>query len=79
MTNTIGGDFVEGVQGRYFIPLFLPMIVAFSNGLIPHLLKKKNQDTVREKFRRILNASVYGWSAFCGVFTLMIVVLRYWI
>ena len=79
VTNTIGGDFVEGVQGRYFIPLFLPMIVAFSNGLIPHLLKKKNQDTVREKFRRILNASIYGWSALCGVFTLMIVVLRYWI
>lgn len=80
ITGTIGGDIVKGVQGRYFIPIFMPLCLVFSNRLLSLTARKRkvNEEKVAMIQRR-LDYAAYLWSFMCGVFTVLFVMLRYWI
>lgn len=66
---SIGLDYVEGVQGRYFIPLFLWAIILFSN---QRLESKVRLDDIFTKL-------VIGVSIYSMFITLLCILLRYWI
>lgn len=79
--NRIGTDYVEGVQGRYFIPLFLPLMIPFSNCLL-YKLRNSKREKVRNHFttiRKNMSFAAEGWAVMCGVYTVLIVLLRYWV
>lgn len=71
VTGEIGGECVEGVQGRYFIPIFLPALLAVSNGW----LLGRDRDSLRT------NATALSclWSACCAALTVFLVLARYWL
>ena len=77
--NTIGGNLVEGVQGRYLIPLVFPIMIACSNGLLPYIRRKNRIFAAWGKHGNIFDYTVYGWCVFSGILTVLIVLLRYWI
>ena len=79
--GVIGGSYVEGAQGRYFIPLFLPVLMALSNGWIARAYgsKKKGIGTAISGIHKSVSyVAVFG-AIMCGAYTILIVLLRYWI
>lgn len=80
VANTIGGNEVEGIQGRYFIPLILPLCVSFANKLIPTFtIKRKMCVRKRMYTNAIVDHIVSFWVFFCGLSTVLVVALRYWL
>lgn len=79
--NEIGSSYVEGVQGRYFIPLFVPFLLPFSNGLLVRFKKNKTEKTQAclSGLHRLMSSFAMGWAVMCGTYTVLIVLLRYWI
>lgn len=67
----VGAEYVSGIQGRYFIPLFLPVVLCLANGLLGRF---KFRDSVDE-----MTECLSKWcSLICGVLTVGIVYMRYW-
>lgn len=80
VTNTIGGSIIKGVQGRYFIPAFLPFCVIFANKLLSSVKANRcvcvsKMKTIKTKF----DGAIIFWSFICGLITVLIVLVRYWI
>lgn len=69
----VGGTIVTGVQGRYFIPLFLFMCFCFSNAL---LFKVSNFKNRYEVVADITTRTIIIINATC---TCIILLLRYWV
>ncbi len=70
----IGVPIIEGVQGRYFIPLFMWFVLAVSNpGLLRFALFRTG------KADRVLAHISLLWGICCSVMTVAIVLLRYWL
>ena len=69
----VGANYVSGIQGRYFIPLILFVVILFSNSLIkrkfPNFIKK-----ITEKFHYFIRIIplMYGFQ------TIIILLMRYW-
>ncbi len=61
VSDTVGGGFIEGVQGRYFLELYLPFLLIFSNG---YLLNKKKETDLERVFNVLsrISAAVMGIS-----------------
>lgn len=68
----IGGNTISGVQGRYFIPVFLFMCIPFMNGM---LLKNKR---LYKKGREISLFCCEVLAINSGILTCFILFLRYW-
>lgn len=66
---SIGLDYVEGIQGRYFIPLYLWIIVLFANSKLMKTFKWKT----------LLMKCVLGACIYSLFITLICVFLRYWV
>lgn len=64
VADTVGGRFVEGVQGRYFLELYLPFLLVFSNS---YLLKKK-----KINLERVFNDLSKIFAAVMGISTVLI-------
>lgn len=64
----VGLDYVEGVQGRYFIPLFLWCIILFCNQKLEKYAKRIN----------LINIAI-GVALLSSISTVMISFIRYWI
>lgn len=82
VTGIIGNSFVEGVQGRYFIPLFIPLLMIFSNGWIRRAqvkAEKPGLDRAVSKAHRGICYLAGSGAVMCGAYTVLIVLLRYWI
>lgn len=71
IADGVGTLYVSGVQGRYFIPLFLPGLLIFSNGV---LRRKKFTPNIEEHVAQIAKYC----AACCGALTVLTVYLRYW-
>lgn len=72
-TQVTGYYVIEGVQGRYFIPMFIPLILAFSNPLFLYFGKKTDG-----KAEKVFSLSTPIWGACCGTVTVFILASRYW-
>lgn len=66
---SIGLDYVEGIQGRYFIPLYLWIIILFANS---KLIK-------RSEWKNSFIKIAMGICIFSLLITLCCVFLRYWV
>lgn len=73
-TQVTGYYVVEGVQGRYFIPIALPMLLAFSNSLLLYCGIKTD-----EKSGKVLSTAVSIWGGCCASVTVFILIARYWL
>ena len=73
VTGRIGGPAVEGVQGRYFIPFFVFGMLAVSNSWGIYCSRRPG------RWGRAVSVAADGWCAFCGLLTVVVVLLRYWI
>ena len=69
--NEIGGNFIDGVQGRYFIPLLLFVPLLISNKLIKN---KKVLKFFEESFD--INLCIIFINLLVALFTCLV---RYWI
>ncbi len=69
----VGADVVSGVQGRYFIPLFIYLCFPFLNGL---LAGKENCDRICRQTGALCSEILVIQSA---ALTSMILLVRYWI
>ena len=54
----LGLDFIDGVQGRYFIPLLIPIALLFNNNLVKINMKKSNLELYICNFIIFLNIYV---------------------
>ena len=72
--HAVGGPVIEGIQGRYFIPCFLPMVLALSNGSLKNL-EAMDRPGAGEGLSRVAMA----WSGCCALITIGTLLLRYWI
>jgi len=72
MMQGIGTDFVDGVQGRYFIPLSIYIVLLFAN----HRLKKLNFYSFINYF---LQRIIVWLGCIISIFLLLILLLRFWI
>ena len=72
--HAVGGPVIEGIQGRYFIPCFLPMVLAMSNSSLKNLEAMDRPDA-GEGLSRI----AIVWSGCCALITIGTLLLRYWI
>ncbi len=70
----VGYSLIEGVQGRYFIPIFMGFVLALSNpGLLRFACFRNG------KAEKGLAHISLLWGVCCSVMTVAIVFLRYWI
>ena len=72
--TSLGAPHIDGVQGRYIIPLFLPMALLLANQL---LLRAP-----RLNLRRVdgwVQMLAKGWCVCCAAVTVCQVLARYWI
>ncbi len=53
--TTVGADEIRGVQGRYFIPMFLPFAVCFLNGKWESRLQQHNRGRIMFGVMTVLN------------------------
>lgn len=67
----VGTQYVSGIQGRYFIPFFIPTTIALSNGLMS---KAKIGCCLNEIVNRIAIFLSVGY----GVMTIWIIFVRFW-
>lgn len=71
MLKEVGGSIVEGVQGRYFLPLLI---------IIPYVII--NTKLVRfnkvNKIVSFINKNYYFYSCIMLIFALFIIILRFW-
>ena len=72
--HAVGGPVIEGIQGRYFIPCFLPMVLTLSNGSLMNLEAMK-----RPGAGEGLSRAAIAWSACCALITIGTLVIRYWV
>ncbi len=70
----VGGPFIDGVQGRYFIPLVLCFALAVSNPLL-----QKTAAFRSGRADRVLNRGAALWGGCCAVMTVMVLLMKYWI
>ena len=72
--HPVGNPIIEGIQGRYFIPLFLPILLGISNrSLAPYFRGKGSRAEGPMTFTAIL------WSGCCAMITIGTLLTRYWI
>ncbi len=69
-----GTGWIEGVQGRYFIPLFMGFLLAVSNPALQKLTVFRSG-----KADVFLSRTSLLWGACCAVMTVFILLMRYWI
>ena len=69
-----GTPWIEGVQGRYFIPLFLAFALALSNPLLLYIPIQRRV-IAEQRFETISKV----WGGFCAVLTVLVLLCRYWI
>ena len=70
-TNSIGGDYATGIQGRYFIPVLLFIPLAFANPLFEKFKYRKNCDVAISYFS--VNLGI-----FFAAMTVVVLITRYW-
>ena len=70
----VGGDLIEGIQGRYFIPCFLPMVLALSNNRL-----NKFESMKKETAGQGMSLMAVIWSVGCALVTIGTLLFRYWI
>ena len=59
--TTVGADEIRGVQGRYFIPMFLPFAVCFLNSKLESRLEQHDRSRIVFGVMTVLNmAMIYG-------------------
>lgn len=66
--TTVGADEIRGVQGRYFIPMFLPFAVCFLNGRWESRLQQHNRSRIMFGVMAALNM--------CMIYSLVITVMN---
>lgn len=69
ITQGIGADFVDGVQGRYFIPL-APFVMV--------LLARENDYLRAPRKRNVVQSITVGTGAICVISTVLLLFMRYW-
>lgn len=69
----VGGSVISGVQGRYFIPLFLFLCFPFLNGI---LVNNNNWCKYIEKISILFSEILVVQS---GILTCLILLIRYWV
>ncbi|MBQ6483329.1 MAG: DUF2142 domain-containing protein [Anaerolineaceae bacterium] len=78
VADGVGSSYVSGVQGRYFIELFIPAVSIFASSYGKRRAKKesapKEMETAEAITAMIARASALG----CSVLTPLIIFLRYW-
>lgn len=69
----VGYSNIEGVQGRYFIPLVPALLLSLSNPLFLRIkaVRKNKMDIA------MMDVTIL-WGGFCAVVTVIIVLSRYW-
>lgn len=72
--HPVGNPIIEGIQGRYFIPLFLPVILGLSNRCLKNRFPEKRPGGIK-----MLQRGAIIWSACCAVITVGTLLFRYWI
>ena len=72
--HAVGSPVIEGIQGRYFIPCFLPIVLALSNGSLMNL-----EAMTRPGAGEGLSKAAIIWSACCALITIGTLLIRYWI
>ena len=72
--HPVGNPIIEGIQGRYFIPLFLPGMLAISN-----TWGKKIRWLNREETGTWARRGAILWSAVCAAVTIWTLLRRYWL
>ena len=65
----IGADTVTGIQGRYFIPIYIFIFISFMN---KKLVKSKNRTG------RVIDCVVDCFVLLGAIWTVIIIFLRYW-
>ena len=68
ITNKVGGDYISGVQGRYFLPLIMPVLLLFSNTKI-----KDN------KFFKLVKDNYIIVPIMLLGSSIIMILLRYWV
>ena len=73
----VGTDTVSGVQGRYFIPVFLFALVLFMNGLLrkPRRISQNVMDQINQILNLIFEIIVLSGA----VMTVVYVFAKYWV
>lgn len=69
----IGENIITGVQGRYFIPIFIFVFIIFMNEKI-----KKKVENESAGAERIANCIVENFILISTIWTLLLILLRYW-
>ncbi|BBF44262.1 membrane protein related to Actinobacillus protein [Lachnospiraceae bacterium KM106-2] len=67
----VGVDYVSGIQGRYFIPMFLFMLLPFGNDLFAKFKLKTERKEVAEL---VIRNTILLY----GIITLFMVYIRFW-
>ncbi len=70
----IGGAWIDGVQGRYFIPLAMGFALAASNPILLKVSGFRNGTADRR-----LGHGAILWGACCGTMAVVILLMKYWI
>lgn len=78
VTNEVGGNFITGVQGRYYIPLLLLFPIIFNNNLIDKIKNEKVRK-LGEKIYNIYDNNFHYFTIFSLVFAVIIIVLRFYV
>lgn len=72
ITDKVGGELVEGVQGRYFLPLLIVLPYIFSNTKLIKI------DGIY-KLTNIINDNYYLYSCIMLLISIMVIILRFWV
>lgn len=72
VTQGIGSDFVDGIQGRYFIPVFPFLVLLFSNVRFPRL-------ACSHKIQKNTDELVAITGIIGALLTVAVLVLRFWV
>ena len=72
--HPVGNPVIEGIQGRYFIPLFLPVVLGLSNAGL-----KKVPALSGPGMEKAARLTAIIWSACCAGITVAVLLLRYWV
>lgn len=68
----VGGSVIEGVQGRYFIPLMPPVFIIFGNKVI------RKWDRVQNNAKRVVENGLLA-SVLILLVSIITITLRYWV
>lgn len=68
--TTVGSHHIHGIQGRYFIPLFLPAVLIAANGFLTRL-------TSLNQYRKYADIICKNCAFICGLWTVLIVAWRF--